>query len=62
MLSRWMLGNANFIGEATALTLERNLALGAAGLSQQFLCDFFFDQRVARPMPMYSVPGLIDHF
>lgn len=28
----------------------------------EFLCDMFFDVRAARPMPMYSVPGLIDHF
>jgi hypothetical protein len=24
--------------------------------------DAFFDCKMARPMPMYSVPGLIDHF
>nr|QJB20121.1 MAG: major capsid protein [Microvirus sp.] len=29
---------------------------------QQFLCDMFFNIKVARPMPLYSVPGLIDHF
>ena len=28
----------------------------------QFLADLFFDMKVVRPMPMYSVPGLIDHF
>ncbi|QCQ85096.1 major capsid protein [Blackfly microvirus SF02] len=28
----------------------------------QFLCDAFFKLRCARPMPVYSVPGLIDHF
>lgn len=27
-----------------------------------FLLDCFFDQKVARVMPTYSVPGLIDHF
>lgn len=27
-----------------------------------FLLDVFFDQKCARPMPVYSVPGLIDHF
>ena len=30
--------------------------------NQQFLCDMFFDTSAARPMPMYSVPGMIDHF
>lgn len=27
-----------------------------------FLADFFFNFRAVRPMPVYSVPGLIDHF
>lgn len=27
-----------------------------------FIADFLFDFRAARPMPTYSVPGLIDHF
>jgi Capsid protein (F protein) len=54
--------NSSFVADATGTTLQRNLALGASSANQQLLCDFFFDQRVARPMPMYSVPGLIDHF
>jgi hypothetical protein len=28
----------------------------------QFLLDIYFKLHCARPMPMYSVPGLIDHF
>jgi len=28
----------------------------------QLFGDFFFDLKCARPMPTYSVPGLIDHF
>lgn len=28
----------------------------------QFLTDMWFNYRCARPMPVYSVPGLIDHF
>jgi len=28
----------------------------------EFLLDCFFNYRCARPMPTYSVPGLIDHF
>lgn len=27
-----------------------------------FLLDAFFDYKCARPMPVYSVPGLMDHF
>lgn len=34
-----------------------------SGISnQQFLCDIWHDLKCARPMPVYSVPGLIDHF
>lgn len=29
---------------------------------QQFLGDFLFINKAARPLPMYSVPGLVDHF
>lgn len=28
----------------------------------QFIMDAFFDLKCARPMPVYSVPGYIDHF
>lgn len=28
----------------------------------QFVLDMYFDYRCARPMPTYSVPGMIDHF
>ncbi|AXH76520.1 MAG: major capsid protein [Microviridae sp.] len=42
--------------------LSRILAVGAAANGAQFLMDCFFDIQAARPLPMYSVPGLIDHF
>ena len=42
--------------------ISRVVAVGAAANNQQFLFDSFFDIKVARPMPLYSVPGLIDHF
>lgn len=28
----------------------------------QFWCDFYFKTQWTQPMPLYSVPGLIDHF
>lgn len=31
-------------------------------LQNQFIADFFIDITAVRPMPIYSVPGLIDHF
>ncbi|WNK12795.1 MAG: major capsid protein [Microvirus sp.] len=42
--------------------LDRILAVGTAANGKQLLCDTFFDVTAARPLPMYSVPGLIDHF
>ena len=42
--------------------VDRIVAIGEAANGQQFIFDSFFDIRAARPMPLYSVPGLIDHF
>ena len=42
--------------------VSRIVAVGDAANGKQFLFDAFFDVRMARPMPMYSVPGLTDHF
>ncbi|UDN67586.1 major capsid protein [robinz microvirus RP_61] len=42
--------------------IDRVIALNEAGPGQQFLLDCFFDIKMARPMPMYSPPGMIDHF
>ena len=52
--------NTTFIQETPPVS--RVVAVGAAANGQQFLFDSFFDVKMARPMPMYSVPGLIDHF
>ena len=42
--------------------VSRVVAVGSAANGQQFIFDSFFDVKKARPLPMYSVPGLIDHF
>ena len=42
--------------------LSRVLAVGAGANGAQLIFDSVFDCQVARPMPLYSVPGLIDHF
>lgn len=42
--------------------LPRALAVGVAANGQQFIFDSIMSIKTARPMPMYSVPGLIDHF
>ena len=52
--------NATFINDTPPV--QRVLAVGAAALGSEFLLDAFFQIRTVRPMPMYSVPGLIDHF
>lgn len=54
--------NSVFIADDTKTVLNRNFSAGAAAQGQQFLCDFMFTGRVARPLPMHSVPGMIDHF
>ena len=52
--------NATFIQDTPPL--QRTLAVGAAANGQQFIFDAFINIQAARPMPLYSVPGLIDHF
>jgi hypothetical protein len=52
--------NTSFIQDTPPV--ERIVAVGAAANGKQFIFDSFFDCKKARPMPMYSVPGLIDHF
>lgn len=50
------------VGDTTSATLARNFAAGALALNQQFLVDAFFDMKVARPIPMFSPPGMMDRF
>jgi len=52
--------NTTFIQDTPPVS--RIVAVGAAAAGQQFLLDVFQKIRTVRPMPMYSVPGLIDHF
>ena len=51
--------NAAFINEDPPIA--RVSAVNTA-LTNQFIFDSFFNIKMARPMPMYSVPGSIDHF
>jgi len=52
--------NSTFIQDTPPV--DRVLAVGSSANGQQFLMDAFYDIKAARPLPMYSVPGLIDHF
>ena len=49
--------NASFIEEDPPV--DRVIAVPS---EPHFLWDAYFRFRCARPMPIYSVPGLIDHF
>jgi len=52
--------NSQFIEDRPPV--DRIVAVGDAANGQQFIFDSFFDIKAARPLPLYSVPGLIDHF
>lgn len=54
--------NDTFIQDGSQATVSRTTAVGAAANGQQLLLDMLYEVIKARPMPMYSVPGLIDHF
>ena len=67
-LDMWHLGDeydaaptlsAGWIAE-TPNNIDRTLTVPSTTASQ-FLCDFAFKDIAVRPMPIYSVPGLIDH-
>lgn len=54
--------NQTFIEDQSDVVLQRNFQAGALSANQQFLLDMLYTMNVARAMPMYSVPGLMDHF
>lgn len=50
--STWMMETMN--------NIDRTLAVQSS-VEDQFIADFYFKAQTTRPMPIYSVPGLIDH-
>lgn len=50
--------NTAFMHE-TKVNIDRTLAVTG---QSQYIGDFYFDETIARVMPLYSVPGLIDHY
>lgn len=46
--------------EETTQNMDRTLAVQSS-LEDQFIADFYFNIQATRPMPLYSIPGLIDH-
>ena len=49
--SQFMVQPQSQIGDTLVVPLTQN----------QFVGDFYFDVKCTRPMPLYSIPGLIDH-
>lgn len=52
--------SGDFISE-TSSNIDRTLAVQSQ-LEDQFILDMKFNAKFVRPLPMYSIPGLIDHF
>jgi len=48
-----------FIQSNTGTPLDRAISIPS---EPQIIADFFFDMKCARPMPLYGVPGNLDHF
>ena len=53
--------SSGWIAETSA-NIARTLAVQDTGTSDQFLLDCYFKATWARPMPVYSIPGLGGHF
>lgn len=50
--------NSDFMKEGSSKIAN---TLVYAESNYQFICDFYFDMTCRRVMPLYSIPGLIDH-
>lgn len=46
--------------EETPVNFDRTITVEST-VEDQFICDFWFKESAIRVMPVYSVPGLIDH-
>lgn len=55
----YMIVDESFITEGDQ-NIDRTLAVQSS-LEDQFIADFYFKCRTTRVMPLYSIPGLIDH-
>lgn len=47
--------------EEDGANVERTLALQSPAVNFHFIFDMYFNEKWTRPMPVYSMPGLIDH-
>lgn len=42
--------------------IDQTLNVPSTTSGYQWLCDFYVNSKWARPMPLYSIPGYMDHF
>lgn len=59
-------GNADFVLSPewlaeTKNNIDRTLAV-SSDVEDQFIADFYVKMNCVRPMPLYSIPGLVDHY
>ena len=54
--------NSAFIQDAAYLRLERAIAAGPSANNMQILFDSVFKIKSTRPLPMYSIPGMMGRF
>ena len=47
--------------DETAANIDRTIAV-QSNTSNQFFADFYFDATYVRPMPIYSIPAMLNHF
>lgn len=52
--------SSGWIDETTA-NIDRTIAVQSS-TSDQFFADFYFDGTYVRPMPIYSIPAMLNHF
>ena len=47
--------------DETAANIDRTIAVQSS-TRNQFFADFYFDATYVRPMPIYSIPAMLNHF
>ena len=52
--------SSGFIDETTA-NVDRTISVQSA-TADQWYGDFYFDATYVRPMPVYSIPAMLNHF
>lgn len=53
--------SAEWIADNSKVNVDRTLAVSST-LADQIILDIAFDCKATRPMPIYSIPGMVDHF